>query len=175
MLASAGDDGNVILWVPAEPGAKVLAMGDENYDDKETWRLKHMCRSMGAEIYDLAWSPDGAFFITGSMDNVARVWNTQTGGCVRQIAEHNHYVQGVAWVWRKCTLSRDVHAHTDNRIHWESFLLRRALTVPSIFTRSKPKTDSFHYLNMAKSPEWTSLQGRSPIVQHRLTMRREVK
>lgn len=57
-----------------------------------------MCRSSsGAEIYDLAWSPDGLFFITGSMDNVARIYNASTGQTVRQIAEHNHYVQGVAW------------------------------------------------------------------------------
>lgn len=75
-----------------------------------------MCRSSGSEIYDLAWSPDGVFFITGSMDNVARIYNAQTGKqpiiefpapkvladgfqgqMVRQIAEHNHYVQGVAW------------------------------------------------------------------------------
>lgn len=39
-----------------------------------------MCRSSsGAEIYDLAWSPDGLFFITGSMDNVARIYNASTG------------------------------------------------------------------------------------------------
>ncbi|PWW73050.1 WD40 repeat-like protein [Tuber magnatum] len=97
MLASAGDDGNIILWVPAEPGHRYGAFGEDDLEDKETWRLKHMCRSMGSEIYDLAWSPDGIFFITGSMDNIARVWNAQTGQMVRQIAEHNHYVQGVAW------------------------------------------------------------------------------
>ena len=72
-----------------------------------------MCRSSGAEIYDLAWSPDGVYFITGSMDNVARIYNAQSGMCcslylsigtnmsigqlIRQIAEHQHYVQGVAW------------------------------------------------------------------------------
>jgi hypothetical protein len=39
-----------------------------------------MCRSnSGAEIYDLAWSPDGKYFITGSMDNVARIHDAQTG------------------------------------------------------------------------------------------------
>ncbi|KAL4820596.1 WD40-repeat-containing domain protein [Aspergillus spinulosporus] len=96
MLASAGDDGNVLLWVPSElqtqPG-----FGEDRSDDKETWRVKHMCRSSGAEIYDLAWSPDGVFIITGSMDNIARIYNAQTGQMVRQIAEHSHYVQGVAW------------------------------------------------------------------------------
>lgn len=38
-----------------------------------------MCRSSGAEIYDLAWSPDGVYFITGSMDNIARIYNAQSG------------------------------------------------------------------------------------------------
>lgn len=82
MLASAGDDGNVLLWVPSElqtqPG-----LGEDRSDDKETWRVKHMCRSSGAEIYDLAWSPDGVFIITGSMDNIARIYNAQNGWSCR--------------------------------------------------------------------------------------------
>ncbi|MCJ1336970.1 hypothetical protein MMC09_002248 [Bachmanniomyces sp. S44760] len=97
MLATAGDDGNTLLWVPAETTVTTPAFGEEGLEDKETWRVKHMCRSFGSEIYDLAWSPDGVFFITGSMDNIARIYNAQTGQMVRQIAEHNHYVQGVAW------------------------------------------------------------------------------
>lgn len=78
MLASAGDDGNVLLWVPSELQTHG-GLGEDRTDDKETWRVKHMCRSSGAEIYDLAWSPDGVFFITGSMDNIARIYNAQTG------------------------------------------------------------------------------------------------
>ncbi|KAJ4296948.1 Chromatin assembly factor 1 subunit [Collariella sp. IMI 366227] len=95
LLASAGDDGNVILWVRSEVHHPTF--GSEGLDDKETWRTKHMCRSLGTEIYDLAWSPDASFFIIGSMDNVARIYNAATGSLVRQIAEHSHYVQGVAW------------------------------------------------------------------------------
>lgn len=38
-----------------------------------------MCRSSGAEIYDLAWSPDGNHFIIGSMDNIARIYSAHTG------------------------------------------------------------------------------------------------
>ncbi|KAK5024083.1 Chromatin assembly factor 1 subunit [Exophiala sideris] len=96
MLASAGDDGNILLWVPSE--TSMAALGEEHADDKETWRIKHMCRtSSGAEIYDLAWSPDGQYFITGGVDNTARIFNAHTGAMIRQIAEHNHFVQGVAW------------------------------------------------------------------------------
>ncbi|KAL9127604.1 MAG: hypothetical protein Q9217_003562 [Psora testacea] len=97
MLASAGDDGNILLWIPSETYSQAPAFGQDALEDRETWRIKHMCRSSGSEVYDLAWSPDGVFFITGSMDNIARVYNAQTGQMVRQIAEHNHYVQGVAW------------------------------------------------------------------------------
>ena len=79
MLASAGDDGNVLLWVPSETHNHTPSFGEDNLEDKETWRVKHMCRSFGSEIYDLAWSPDGVFFITGSMDNIARIYNAQTG------------------------------------------------------------------------------------------------
>lgn len=79
MLATAGDDGNVLLWVPSETHNHTPAFGEENLEDKESWRVKHMCRSFGSEIYDLAWSPDGVFFITGSMDNIARIYNAHTG------------------------------------------------------------------------------------------------
>ncbi|QPG96100.1 hypothetical protein C2857_003176 [Epichloe festucae Fl1] len=94
-LASAGDDGNVILWVPSD--VPPSSFGGDTQDDKEAWRAKHMCRSSGAEIYDLAWSPDGVHFIIGSMDNIARIYNANSGTLVRQIAEHSHYVQGVTW------------------------------------------------------------------------------
>ncbi|KAK2048126.1 WD repeat domain-containing protein [Colletotrichum somersetense] len=95
ILASAGDDGNVIIWVMSEHSGP--AFGNEGLEDKETWRTKHMCRSSGSEIYDLAWSPDSSYFIIGSMDNIARIYSASSGTLVRQIAEHSHYVQGVAW------------------------------------------------------------------------------
>jgi chromatin assembly factor 1 subunit B len=78
MLATAGDDGNVLLWTPSD--APQTSFGDDAQDDIEHWRVMRMCRSSsGREIYDLAWSPDGAFFVTGSMDNVARIYNTNEG------------------------------------------------------------------------------------------------
>ncbi|KAF2770001.1 WD40 repeat-like protein, partial [Teratosphaeria nubilosa] len=98
LLATAGDDGNVLLWIPSDNPALQSTLDNDGADDVEHWRVKTMCRSnTGAEIYDLAWSPDGTYFITGSMDNIARIYNVTTGQTVRQIAEHHHYVQGVAW------------------------------------------------------------------------------
>ncbi|KAK5171791.1 Chromatin assembly factor 1 subunit [Saxophila tyrrhenica] len=97
LLATAGDDGNVLVWTPAD-GSAQTSFGEDAQEDVEFWRVKTMCRSnSGSEIYDLAWSPDGTYFVTGSMDNVATIYNASNGHTVRQIAEHNHYVQGVAW------------------------------------------------------------------------------
>lgn len=80
LLASAGDDGNVLLWTPSENPAFQSNFGDDGQQDLEHWRVKTMCRSStGSEIYDLAWSPDGMFFVTGSMDNVARIYNATNG------------------------------------------------------------------------------------------------
>ena len=79
MLASAGDDGNTLLWVPSETHSHTPAFGEDTLEDKETWRIKHMCRSSGSESYDLAWSPDGIFFMTCSMDNISRIYNAQSG------------------------------------------------------------------------------------------------
>jgi chromatin assembly factor 1 subunit B len=80
MLATAGDDGNVLLWVPSDNPSHRTNFGEDGQEDVESWRVKLMLRSDNAsEIYDLAWSPDGQFFITGSMDNVARIYDAQKG------------------------------------------------------------------------------------------------
>jgi chromatin assembly factor 1 subunit B len=36
-----------------------------------------MNNSGTADIYDLAWSPDGQFIISASIDNLARIWNVR--------------------------------------------------------------------------------------------------
>ncbi|KAK4688475.1 chromatin assembly factor 1 subunit B, partial [Tremellales sp. Uapishka_1] len=97
-LASAGDDGNVILWVPSERPVATFgeAVGDE-LPDKEHWRLQKMLQVTTKHVYDLAWSPDGEWFIAGSTDNTATIWKASTGECVFALREHAHNVQGVAW------------------------------------------------------------------------------
>lgn len=91
MLASAGDDGNVLLWIPAENPALYARIGEDATEEKEVWRVKTMCRSSGSEIYDLAWSPDGVFFITGSLDNVARIYNASNGRVIDLKGPHGIY------------------------------------------------------------------------------------
>lgn len=49
------------------------------------------------QVYDLTWSPTGEYILAGSTDNVARIFSANDGTCLKEIVEHNHYVQGVAW------------------------------------------------------------------------------
>lgn len=94
LLASAGDDGTILLWALSDVVTKELGSND---DDVESWKLRHACRSSVSEVYDIAWSPDSKYIIAGSMDNIARIYDASNGQCIRQLAEHSHYVQGVAW------------------------------------------------------------------------------
>jgi WD40 repeat protein len=80
VVASAGDDGVVCIWVPSDSREHVFGDTPEQHaEDKESWRVKHMCRSSGSEIYDLVWSPDGIYILTGSMDNIARIYDSRDG------------------------------------------------------------------------------------------------
>ncbi|KAF9920739.1 hypothetical protein FBU30_009347 [Linnemannia zychae] len=98
-LASAGDDGNIILWRPSENKETVsrFAESDDDEYERETWRVQSVMRGSLSDIYDIAWSPDGRFIISGSIDNTARIWDVKDAKCIHVIADHRHYVQGVAW------------------------------------------------------------------------------
>ncbi|GAA5977903.1 hypothetical protein JCM10908_005142 [Rhodotorula pacifica] len=98
-LASAGDDGNILIWVPGE-GTK--SFGETATEDlafeKESWRVKGMIRSLsGKEIYDLAWSPCGTRILAGSVDHTATIYDVASCSPLYRLAEHTNYVQGVAW------------------------------------------------------------------------------
>ncbi|KAK9759573.1 Chromatin assembly factor 1 subunit, partial [Basidiobolus ranarum] len=100
ILASAGDDGSVILWKPTEDklsGGNAFLDNEDSAFEKEKWKVSSILRGSLSDIYDLAWSPDGKKIITGSIDNTARIWDVKEGKCLHVFADHDHYVQGVAW------------------------------------------------------------------------------
>ncbi|TXT05909.1 hypothetical protein VHUM_03670 [Vanrija humicola] len=97
LLASAGDDGNVILWVLSDRPISNFGEATEDAPDKEHWRPQKMLQVTNKHVYDLAWSPDSEFFIAGSTDNTATIWKASSGECIFALREHLHNVQGVAW------------------------------------------------------------------------------
>ncbi|EIW79627.1 WD40 repeat-like protein [Coniophora puteana RWD-64-598 SS2] len=101
LIASAGDDGMIIVWAPTSSPPTATYGSDLTADDmvyeKEYWKPRLTLSTTRMQVYDLAWSPTGEYIIAGSTDNCARIWSVTDGKCVLEIAEHNHYVQGVAW------------------------------------------------------------------------------
>ncbi|KAI9513386.1 WD40 repeat-like protein [Russula earlei] len=119
LIASAGDDGMIIIWTQSNSPSQTAPYGsdlgaDDLQFEKEYWKPRTTFRCTTMQVYDLAWSPTGEYIISGSTDNVARIFLVSEGNhirtsaeidgihhslgkCVSEIAEHNHYVQGVAW------------------------------------------------------------------------------
>lgn len=101
LIASAGDDGMIIIWAQSNTLSQTAYGSDLTADDlqfeKEHWKPRTTFRCTTMQVYDLAWSPTGEYIISGSTDNVARIFLVSEGKCISEIAEHNHYVQGVAW------------------------------------------------------------------------------
>lgn len=98
LLATCSDDGTIMIWQKSDHIVKEFGSEDQDEDIKESWVVKTACfaNSM-SEIYDISWSPDSKYICCGLMDNIIRIFDTNTGALVKQIAEHNHYVQGVTW------------------------------------------------------------------------------
>lgn len=102
VLASAGDDGTVLFWVRSDQmrpsfGESQFGADGEALYEKESWRVRIMTRATSQELYDMAWSPDGESVLVGGTDFAARIINAADGTVTREISEHQHYVQGVAW------------------------------------------------------------------------------
>lgn len=98
ILASAGDDGTIMLWKLSPTLTRDLEQQEE---DIESWNCITQLRSLTSEINDICWSPNGKFILAGLMDNTSRVYEIipeeKRGKLVKTLTDHTHYVQGVHW------------------------------------------------------------------------------
>lgn len=99
ILASAGDDGQILLWKQNDTIVKEFGMDETEASElKESWYVyKRLRFSSNSEIYDLCWSPDDKYIIVGCMDNCIRIFSVESEKCIINLKDHNHYVQGVSW------------------------------------------------------------------------------
>ncbi|XP_042066680.1 chromatin assembly factor 1 subunit FAS2-like isoform X3 [Salvia splendens] len=84
-LASGADGGELILWK--------LNVTDAG----EVWKVHKSLVFHRKDVLDLQWSADGAYLITGSVDNSCIIWDANKGSVHQILDAHFHYVQGVAW------------------------------------------------------------------------------
>ena len=60
-------------------------------------RLRHVLRGHTGWIGRIAWSPDGSYLASPSSDETIRIWDADTGKCVRSLIGHTATVSSVAW------------------------------------------------------------------------------
>ena len=101
MLASAGDDGNIMLW--KERAARGTAFGEQpaapsqRGANQTEWAPVCVLRGHCEDVYDLAWSPRADSLFSGCVDGSSIVWNLNKAKPMQTLREHESYVQGVAW------------------------------------------------------------------------------
>lgn len=101
LLASGGDDAAILLWKlndSKEPEqTPVFQEDDESQLNKESWSVVKTLRGHIEDVYDICWTRDGNFMVSGSVDNTAIMWDINKGQKLCILNDHKSYVQGVTW------------------------------------------------------------------------------
>ena len=48
-------------------------------------------------VFSVAYSPDGKRIISGSRDQTIKIWDTNTGECLKTLGEHSNSVNSVVF------------------------------------------------------------------------------
>jgi chromatin assembly factor 1 subunit B len=95
-LASCDDESVIFIWKKKEDdGFNIFDESSDN--DKEVWISYKTLRGHMEDVYDLSFSPDSQFIMSGSVDNTAMIWDIEKAKSCSIIRDHKGFVQGVAW------------------------------------------------------------------------------
>ncbi|XP_034742099.1 chromatin assembly factor 1 subunit B [Etheostoma cragini] len=101
LLASGGDDAAILLWKlndSKEPEQAPMFQEEEDaLLNKESWSVVKTLRGHIEDVYDICWTRDGNFMVSGSVDNTAIMWDINKGQKLCILNDHKSYVQGVTW------------------------------------------------------------------------------
>ncbi|XP_059198871.1 chromatin assembly factor 1 subunit B [Centropristis striata] len=101
LLASGGDDAAILLWKlndSKEPEQAPVFQEEEDAQlNKESWSVVKTLRGHIEDVYDICWTRDGNFMVSGSVDNTAIMWDINKGQKLSILNDHKSYVQGVTW------------------------------------------------------------------------------
>ncbi|XP_050074116.1 chromatin assembly factor 1 subunit B [Anopheles maculipalpis] len=97
LLASGDDESVIFIWKQKGESETVNILDTTNDQDKETWLTLKILRGHMEDVYDLSWSANSQFLISGSVDNTAIVWDVQRGKNQAILQDQKGFVQGVAW------------------------------------------------------------------------------
>lgn len=97
-IASGSDGGELLLWTRHDAPVEGNLVSEE--EAHAEWRRQAVLRGHTDDVMDIAWSTDGSALLSGSIDNKGMIWEIsekKMGSMVAHLANHKHFVQGVAW------------------------------------------------------------------------------
>lgn len=97
----------IILWKLKE---ECDCSPPSDTENKEQWASWKVLKGHIEDIYDISWSPNSNFLISGSVDNTAILWDVKKGRNIAILSDHKGFVQGVSWDpcnQYVCTISTD--------------------------------------------------------------------
>uniref|UniRef100_A0A6M2DIZ6 Putative histone transcription regulator hira wd repeat superfamily protein n=1 Tax=Xenopsylla cheopis TaxID=163159 RepID=A0A6M2DIZ6_XENCH len=94
---ASGDDDNVIMIWKQRTDADPPSLEEDNEADKEVWNSIKILRGHLQDVYDISWSPNSLFLISGSVDNTAILWDLTKGKSIGILDDQKNFVQGVTW------------------------------------------------------------------------------
>ncbi|XP_050096864.1 chromatin assembly factor 1 subunit B [Anopheles aquasalis] len=97
LLASGDDESVIMIWKLKGETEVVNIVDTTNEQDKEIWLTLKVLRGHMEDVYDLSWSANSQFLLSGSVDNTAMVWDVMRGKSQAILHDHKGFVQGVAW------------------------------------------------------------------------------
>ncbi|XP_065089218.1 chromatin assembly factor 1 subunit B [Ochlerotatus camptorhynchus] len=97
LLASGDDESVIFIWKQKGDSEVLNILDATNEQDKETWLTMKILRGHMEDVYDLSWSPNSMYLISGSVDNTAMMWDVNKGKSMHIFSDHKGFVQGVAW------------------------------------------------------------------------------
>ncbi|KAF9014052.1 WD40 repeat-like protein [Cyathus striatus] len=109
LLATASKDKTAIIWHAGASSTSGSA--------SQEWDKQHILRDHPFPVGCLAWSLDDKILLT-SCENYIKMWNVQTGVCIRMLEEHTETVTALSWLPDG---SGFISGGLDRKIiHWDS-------------------------------------------------------
>ena len=126
-LATGSDDHTIVIWVQKK---RPISFGSS--EEKVTWCNYKILRGHSSDIYDLCWSPDSKYIISGSVDNSALIFNIEKGKYIQRFTDHNNFVQGVSWdprnkyiITQSCDKSVRFYKNYKNKVDFKFYYLNQ--------------------------------------------------
>ncbi|HTE19552.1 MAG TPA: hypothetical protein VK689_14385, partial [Armatimonadota bacterium] len=94
----------LLRWLAFSPDGRLLALVADHQGGAHVSLWRGLQGKRAGQIFPgsgwlgaLAFSPDSRTLVTGGSDRVVKLWNVDTGGCLRKLRAMEYAATGVAW------------------------------------------------------------------------------